>query len=253
MDGGAGKDKIATGSGNDHVRGGDGDDEIDAGDGDNSVSGGAGNDTIRTGSGRDHISGGSGNDTIHAGGGNDRILLGVKAPEGDGNDTIFGGAGADEFVIAGHFGLDSIKDFGLDDHLVALDPVRESWRRILQTAVSETAAAAGSDTIGTAPQDDQPIGQDAFEDMAGPDFPEERGFLSKDADWAALNGGFIITERYNNDLLLTFNFGGGAASMLTLNDFFEYNSGPGFGAETTPDGILDDEAAVPILAAIFRQ
>ena len=67
-----------------------------------------------------------------------------------------------------------------------------------------------------------------------------------------MNGGFIITERYNNDLLLTFNFGGGEASMLTLNDFFEYNSGPGFGAETTPDGILDDEAAVPILAAIFR-
>jgi RTX calcium-binding nonapeptide repeat (4 copies) len=254
VDGGAGNDKIAAGSGNDHVQGGAGDDEIDAGDGDNRVSGGAGNDTIRTGSGRDHISGGSGNDTIHAGGGNDRILLGVKAPEGDGNDTIFGGAGADEFVIAGHFGFDSIKDFGLDDHLVALDPVRgggaESPPTNSGTAGSETAAAAGSDTIGTVPQDDPTGGQGAFDDMVGPDFPEELGFLSKDADWAALNGGFIITERYNNDLLLTFNFGRGEASMLTLNDFFEYNSGPGFGADT-PDGILDDEAAVPILAAIF--
>jgi RTX calcium-binding nonapeptide repeat (4 copies) len=248
VDGGAGKDKITTGNGDDHVRGGDGDDEIDAGDGDNSVSGGAGDDTIRTGSGRDHINGGSGNDTIHAGGGNDRIVLGVKAPEGDGNDTIFGGAGADEFVIAGHFGLDAIKDFGSDDHLVGLDP----FKSVVTEEPPAVSGTADSGTIGTAPQGDQPIGQDAVEDTAGADIPEAGGILSEDADWAALNGGFIITERYNNDLLLTFNFGGGAASMLTLNDFFEYNSGPGFGAETTPDGILDDEAAVPILSAIFR-
>jgi hypothetical protein len=69
---------------------------------------------------------------------------------------------------------------------------------------------------------------------------------------ADLNGGFIVTERSNNDLLLTFDFGGGAASVLTLDDFFSRHSGPGFGAETTPAGILDDEAAVPILTALFR-
>ncbi len=67
---------------------------------------------------------------------------------------------------------------------------------------------------------------------------------------ADLNGGFIITERSNDDLLLTFDFGGGAASSLTLDGFFAKNSGPGFGS-ATPDGILDDEAAVPILSVLF--
>ena len=63
-----------------------------------------------------------------------------KAPEGDGNDTIFGGAGADEFVIAGHFGLDAIKDFGLEDHLVALDPVRGGGAEDFGDRGSGTAA-----------------------------------------------------------------------------------------------------------------
>lgn len=77
--------------------------------------------------------------------------------------------------------------------------------------------------------------------------------LWRDPDYLAdLNGGFIVTERADDDLLLTFDFGGGGASVLTLGGFFALHSGPGFSAETTPAGILDDEAAVPILAALFR-
>jgi hypothetical protein len=80
---------------------------------------------------------------------------------------------------------------------------------------------------------------------------DTRSFLSDPAYLADLNGAFVITERVDDDLLLTLNFGGGASSLLMLDGFFASNAGPGFGPATTPDGILDDEAAVPILSALF--
>jgi len=78
------------------------------------------------------------------------------------------------------------------------------------------------------------------------------GFALDDPmDLASLNGAFLITERVDDDLLLTLDFGSGSASLLTLGGFFARHSGPGYGADTTPNGILDDDAAVPILAALF--
>ncbi len=117
---GGGNDRILTGDGRDKISGGDGDDTIDAGNGANDIDGDNGNDHIAAGSGVDKIHGGQGDDFIRGGAGSDQlygeqgidILLGE-----DGNDQIFAGDGAD--LLIGGTGSDQL--FGQDggDLLIA--------------------------------------------------------------------------------------------------------------------------------------
>lgn len=100
VDGGAGNDRILTGSKNDTLLGGLGNDILDGGAGNDLLDGGSGNDTLTGGLGNDTLIGGDGNDTLNGGDGND-ILTG-----GFGNDTLDGGAGNDS--LDGGVGNDTL-------------------------------------------------------------------------------------------------------------------------------------------------
>ena len=63
------------------------------------------NDLIRAFGGNDLLEGGAGNDRMFAGSGRDTLI------GGKGNDLLVGGKGADDFIFAGRFGDDRIRDF----------------------------------------------------------------------------------------------------------------------------------------------
>ena len=90
VNGEAGNDYIATGSGDDTLNGGDGNDILVADGGKDTVNGGAGNDLMSGGSGDDTLNGDSGDDTLSGGSGDDTVN------GDDGRDRLDGGRGADK-------------------------------------------------------------------------------------------------------------------------------------------------------------
>jgi Ca2+-binding RTX toxin-like protein len=77
------------------------------------IYGGDGDDFIYGNAGDDKLYGDAGNDTIYGGDGDD-IIWG-----GSGNDTLWGGAGKDTFVLVGGQGVDTIKDFNINEDKIA--------------------------------------------------------------------------------------------------------------------------------------
>lgn len=82
VDGGAGDDRIQSGSGGDLLIGGAGDDRIDGGAGQDDIDGGAGDDRLTGGPDADFVLGGAGNDRLRGSTGEDRL------DGGDGENTI---------------------------------------------------------------------------------------------------------------------------------------------------------------------
>ncbi len=109
--GGASKDAMYGGEGNDSLYGEDGDDAMVGDAGNDAFSGGEGNDTIRGGDGSDRLSGDGGNDGLYGDDGNDYLIGGA------GSDVLTGGAGSDQFVFTSLDGVDTVKDFALEDKL----------------------------------------------------------------------------------------------------------------------------------------
>jgi Ca2+-binding RTX toxin-like protein len=117
-------DTVFGGLGNDYIFGGKGDDTL-YGDLEtiptyssnltmnDVIYGGDGDDFIYGNAGDDKLYGDAGNDTIYGGNGND-IIWG-----GSGNDTLWGGAGQDTFVLARGQGVDTIKDFNINEDKIA--------------------------------------------------------------------------------------------------------------------------------------
>lgn len=80
---------------------------------DDAVIGSLGDDYILGGEGNDYLAGGEGNDKLSGGVGHDVLLGGVGTDTlegGEGSDLLYGGGGADEYVFAGNYGSDWIKD-----------------------------------------------------------------------------------------------------------------------------------------------
>jgi serralysin len=96
VDGTAGADSLAGGSGNDVIKGLGGNDRL---------SGLAGHDSLHGGPGRDALNGGAGNDRLSGQAGRD-VLNGAA-----GNDRLSGGPDADVFRFRGGWGQDRVADF----------------------------------------------------------------------------------------------------------------------------------------------
>ncbi len=120
---GAGDDLITTSGGNDVIYAGEGNNYINAGDGRNIIYAYAGNDSILTGAGNDIIYAGGGNNTINSGVGNDIIYTGSGNDYINaslGNDIIWLQGGQDTVVIALGNGVDTINNFQLGQTQIGL-------------------------------------------------------------------------------------------------------------------------------------
>ena len=104
--GGAGEDRLITGTGGGVLLGGDAKDVLDA-------SRALGAVTIRGGRGDDRITGGHANDDLDGGAGDDRIAAGTgddTITGGTGLDTIQGGQGNDTYKFSDAYGVDRFRD-----------------------------------------------------------------------------------------------------------------------------------------------
>lgn len=118
VNGDGGADKIVTGSGNDTANGGEGDDTIDGGLGNDTLDGGANDDKVSGNAGADRVAGSAGTDSLNGGPGlsttqlatakrrNPALTDAEAATLLDGDDVVVGGDGAD--TLAGHFGDDTL-------------------------------------------------------------------------------------------------------------------------------------------------
>jgi Ca2+-binding RTX toxin-like protein len=96
--GGAGVDKLTSGSG---------DDALDGGAGNDYLTGGAGSDTIAGGDGNDQVTGGTGDDTAALGAGSDQFVWNP----GDGDDVVDGDDGTDALRFNGSPAVDGVSAF----------------------------------------------------------------------------------------------------------------------------------------------
>jgi Ca2+-binding RTX toxin-like protein len=211
-----GNDIIMAGGGDNTALGGAGSDLMIGLNGDDWFFGGVGHDTLTLGHGRNIGFGGAGNDIIDAGNGDDALSGGA------GDDRIDAGAGNNTFLLGGeakgHDGNDSY------------------------------AAGKGADWYILMGE----LGQDrisGFSVTQGDRLVVAEGDWDSPAGLAALNGPDVTLTRNgagNRDLVVDMAMDDGT-SKLTLVDFFGLNKQ----FASTPNGVLGDARAVPILDAMF--
>lgn len=103
--GGAGNDKLQSGSGNTILDGGDGDDQLNGAWGNDILIGGKGNDTLNGAWGNDILDGGAGNDTLDGAWDDDLYLFG----KGDGQDYIADNRGSNRLQFKNGIGIDDLE------------------------------------------------------------------------------------------------------------------------------------------------
>ena len=144
--GGAGSDKIDTGSGADTITGGDGDDDL---------GGGAGNDTVTGGAGQDDLSGGADNDTLLGEEGNDLLRT------DSGADVLAGGTGRDETSYATRTtGVTvTLDDVANDGGVGELDNVRSD--------VEDVTGGVGNDSLTGSDRPNELVGGSGNDTLNG--------------------------------------------------------------------------------------
>jgi predicted outer membrane repeat protein len=118
-----GRDRIFGLGGQDIIYGNLGDDDIWGGNGHDRLHGGAGNDELHGESGNDILYGDDGNDLLYGELGDDQLFGGAGDDllyGGLGNDVISGGTGRDTFTLAFGQGVDTIRDFKVNEDFIGL-------------------------------------------------------------------------------------------------------------------------------------
>jgi Ca2+-binding RTX toxin-like protein len=226
----SGADTITTGRGDDWILARAGDDKVRTGGGDNTAFGQGGNDRIQSGNGDDWLFGGGGHDTLIGGNGLN-ILYG-----GDGSDRIIGGQDGD--WIRDGIGRDRVEAGGGDDTLLLGGfGTNDGNDRYVGGAGADwfvLAGASGRDVVlGFC------IGEGDRVLLADVECVD-------DAALAELNGGGLALRRIGGDLVLV-SYEEHDLSRVTFDDFFLLN----LDYDATPEGLLCDEDALPILQGIL--
>lgn len=243
VDGGAGNDRILTGSKNDTLLGGLGNDILDGGAGNDLLDGGSGNDTLTGGLGNDTLIGGDGNDTLNGGDGNDTLTGGF------GNDTLDGGAGNDS--LDGGVGNDTLTG-GLGNDIITggdgTDTLVESADRfftLTNTSLETKLLTTGNkveftDTLSG-------IEQARLTGGAGANTINASAFTLGAVTLDGQAGNDILTGGTGNDTLIggagndSLTGGTGKDTFVFANTGITPFSTSGLGVDTIADFVLADD------------
>jgi Ca2+-binding RTX toxin-like protein len=133
----AGGDEVTGTQFADQVSTGFGDDRVDGRGGDDGLSGGPGADRLRGGRGDDRLDGNAGDDIVAGGPGDDLI-----------SDTFAGPGGSDDtYLFVGHFGHDTIDDYGGNNRFVFRGLERTEVELFRNGADLEATVEATGDTV----------------------------------------------------------------------------------------------------------
>ena len=127
--GGKGKDKLFGGVDSDKLFGNKGKDELFGGESSDKLFGGKGKDELFGGEGSDKLFGGKGDDKLIGGEGSDK-LFGQNGNDylygAEGINFLRGGRGKDTFALDSYFGLSFIRDFSINNDLIAIKNFEDS-------------------------------------------------------------------------------------------------------------------------------